>query len=226
MLHGFLVKSCGTLIQRNMFSSSWLIPSKLFESVAYWGLNHHLNSCLFRMPLQTQCIQSIGKLSGMSVNWQNTFSPLMPNTVVPLASTILPNILVSCAVLTATVPEGQYSYSLTCICPSEWLYLPGCLHILQPNLPLCCLIFKSKALAGRCGTSDWILHSDDTSSQVSLLKLLPFAILNNSLVKCFKNNGTCGLDFPDHSPVSRMFSNLYLSWGRNSTRKQISGHWY
>ena len=140
VLHGFLVKSCGTLIERNRFSSSWLIPSKLFESVAYWGLNHHLNSCLFRMPLQTQCIQSIGKLSEMSTNWRNTFSLLMPNTVVPLASPILPNILVSCAVLTATVPEGQFSYSLTCICPSEWLYLPGCLHVLQPNLPLCCLI--------------------------------------------------------------------------------------
>ena len=139
---------------------------------------------------------------------------------------ILPNILVSCAVLTATVPEGQYSYSLTCICPSEWLYLPGCLHVLQPNLPLCCLIFKSKALAGRCGTTDWILHTNDTSSHVSLLKLLPSAILNNSLVKCFKNGGICGLDFPYHSPVRRMFSNLYLSWGGNSTRKQTSGHWY
>ena len=83
--------------------------------------------------------------------------------------------------------------------------------------------FKSKALAGRCGITDWILHTDDTSSHVSLLKLLPFAILNNSPVKCFKNGGTCGLDFPCHSPVSRMFSNLYLSWGGNSTRKQISG---
>ena len=83
--------------------------------------------------------------------------------------------------------------------------------------------FKSKALAGRCGITDWILHTDDTSSLVWLLKLLPFAILNYSPVKCFKNGGTCGLDFPCHSPVSRMFSNLYLSWGGNSTRKQISG---
>ena len=76
------------MIEGNILSSSWLIPSKLFDSVEYWGLNHGLNSCLFRMPLQTQCIQSIGKLSGMSVNRQNTFSPLMPNTMVPLASTI------------------------------------------------------------------------------------------------------------------------------------------
>ena len=140
ILRAFLVKSRGTLIERNILSSSWLIPGKLYESVAYWRLNQHLRSCLFRMPLQIQCIQSIGKLSEMSTNWQNTFSPLMPNTVVPLAFPILPNILVSCAVLTATVPEGQFSYSLTCICPSEWLYLPGCLHVLQPNLPLCCLI--------------------------------------------------------------------------------------
>ena len=122
ILHGFLVKSCGTLIEGNILSSSWLIPSKLFDSVAYWGLNHGLNSCLFRMPLQTQCIQSIVKLSEMSTNWWNTFSPLMPNTVMPLASPILSNILVSCAVLTATVPESQYSYSLARICRSEWLY--------------------------------------------------------------------------------------------------------
>ena len=87
----------------------------------------------------------------------------------------------------------------------------------------CLILFQSKALAGRCGITDWILHTDDTSSDVSLLKLLPFAILNHSPVKCFKNGGTCGLHFPCHSPVSRMFSNLYLSRGVNSTRKQISG---
>lgn len=78
--------------------------------------------------------------------------------------------------------------------PSTCLLVTGCLHIPQPNWPLYWLILKNKALAGRSGTTDQILHTGDTSTPVSLLKLLPFAKLNNSLVKCFTNSGTFGLD--------------------------------
>ena len=52
ILYGFLVKSWGTLIQRNRLYSSWLIPSKLYESVTCWGSNHGANSSLPMIPLQ------------------------------------------------------------------------------------------------------------------------------------------------------------------------------
>lgn len=52
ILYGFLVKSWGTLIQRNRLYSSWLIPSKLYESVTCWGSNHGANSNLPMIPLQ------------------------------------------------------------------------------------------------------------------------------------------------------------------------------
>ena len=52
ILYGFLVKSWGTLIQRNRLYSSWLIPSKLHESVTCWGSNHGANSNLPMIPLQ------------------------------------------------------------------------------------------------------------------------------------------------------------------------------
>ena len=52
ILYGFLVKSWGTLIQRNRLYSSWLIPSKVYESVTCWGSNHGANSSLPMIPFQ------------------------------------------------------------------------------------------------------------------------------------------------------------------------------
>lgn len=68
-------------------------------------------------------------------------------------------LLVSSAVLIATALELVYSYTLACSCQP---YLPGCLHVLQPNWPLYCILLKSMPLAGRPGTTDWILHIDGT----------------------------------------------------------------
>ena len=59
------------------------------------------------MPSQTQCIQSIGKLSGMSTSRPKIFFPLMPKTGIPVDSAISAYLLVSCAALVATLDEVE-----------------------------------------------------------------------------------------------------------------------
>jgi len=161
--------------------------------IYFLHLKFHKICAISCIPLHTQCIQSIGALSGKATSFSKTLFPCsLKNHFSNLALTWLS-------------------------------YLPGCLQVPQPNFPLYWVVFSSIALAGKSGTTDWISITERAGQSLSSSNSHHFEHSLASLTKCFKNNFMPGLLFPYHTPVKIMLQYLYLSCGGSSTRNGIRG---
>lgn len=172
------------------------------------------------MPSQTQCIQSMGRLSGIMTSFPKTVFPLIPNIIFPDFSANLLYLRLSLAVLWDTFFEVVYSQILDLNSLSQ---VPGCLQLVHPNKPLYCFTLKSIAFAGRSGTTDCIRQMDGIFWPVLFSNSQPVFEILSSSTKLLRYNYTMGFSFPYQRPVSIIFVNLYLSFGGSSTRKHTKG---